>query len=92
MSTQIQTDNVAAPTLAVADFLDKEPPEVKEAKLLAIRYRLPYIDLLPTEGESPVDIDELAKLPVDMMLRDQLVPLAPDGNNLPVAMAAPNNF
>jgi len=92
MSTQIQTDAVAAPTLAVADFLDKEPPEVKEAKLLAIRYRLPYIDLLPAEGESPVDIDELAKLPVDMMLRNQFVPLRRDGNNLHVAMADPTNL
>ncbi len=92
MSEQIQTEvNVAAPTIAV-EFLDSEPPEVKEARLLANRYRLPYIDLLPTEGPSPVDIDELAKLPVDLMLRNQFVPLRREGNNLHAAMADPSNL
>ena len=93
MSEQIRTqENSAAPTIAVAEFLDKEPPEVKEARLLAMRYRLPYIDLLPPEGESPVDVDELAKLPVELMLRNQFVPLRRDGNNMHVAMADPTNL
>ncbi len=81
-----------APTIAVGDFLDKEPPEVKEARLLAMRYRLPYIDLLPPEDDSPVDVDELAKLPVELMLRNQFVPLRRDGNNMHVAMADPTNL
>ncbi len=93
MSEQVQTENgVSAPTIAVSEFLDKEPPEVKDAKLLAMRYRLPYIDLLPPEGESPVDVDELAKLPVELMLRNQFVPLRREGNNMHVAMADPSNL
>ena len=65
MSEQIQTETVttSAPTIEVPDFIDKEPPEVKNAKLLAARYRLPFIDLLPPEGDSPIDYDELSKLP-----------------------------
>lgn len=93
MSEQTQAEVIkAAPTIAVAEFLDKEPPEVKDARLLAMRYRLPYIDLLPTEGESPVDVEELAKLPVELMLRNQFVPLRRDGNNMHVAMADPTNL
>ncbi len=28
-----------------------EPPEVRAAKELALRYRLPFVNLLPTDGE-----------------------------------------
>ncbi len=80
------------PTVDVTDFLDKQPPEVTEAKALALRYRLPFIDLLPPEQESPIDYDELAKLPVDLMLRNQFVPLRREGNNLHAAMADPSNL
>ena len=76
----------------MSEFLDKEPPEVTEAKQLAHRYRLPFIDLLPPEQASPVDHDELARLPVDLMLRNQFVPLRRDGNNLHAAMADPTNL
>ena len=94
MSEQIQTETVttSAPTIEVPDFIDKEPPEVKNAKLLAARYRLPFIDLLPPEGDSPIDYEELSKLPVDLMLRNQFVPLRREGNNLHAAMADPSNL
>lgn len=93
MNEQVNTNPaISAPTIAVADFLEKDPPEVREARALAMRYRLPYIDLLPPEGESPVDVDEIAELPVDLMLRNQFVPLRRDGNNLHVAMADPTNL
>ena len=94
MSAQIpsETTTNAAPRIEVADFLDKEPPEVKEAKLIAARYRMPFIDLLPPEGVSPIDHDELAKIPVDLMLRNQFVPLRREGNNLHAAMADPTNL
>src|SRR3954451_213477 len=69
-----------------------EPPEVKEAKMLARRYRLPFIDLLPPEEASPIDHDELLKLPVDLMLKNQWVPLKREGNNLHAAMADPTNL
>ncbi len=93
MNEQVNTEKtVSASTIAVADFLDKDPPEVKEARALAMRYRLPYIDLLPPEGDSPVDVHEVTRLPVDLMLRNQFVPLRRDGNNLHVAMADPTNL
>ena len=94
MSEQIQTEtaNISSPKIEIADFLEKEPPEVTEAKAVATRYRLPFIDLLPPEQPSPIDHDELAKLPVDLMLRNQFVPLRREGNNLHAAMADPTNL
>src|ERR1035437_5994809 len=92
MSEQTEAIHTSTPNITVADFLDKEPPEVTEAKALAARYRLPFIDLLPPEEASPVDVDELAKIPVDLMLRNQFVPLRRDGKNLHAAMADPTNL
>jgi type IV pilus assembly protein PilB len=91
-STQNNPSTTGAPMIEVADFLDKEPPEVKDAKLIAARYRMPYIDLLPPEQPSPVDHDELGKIPVDLMLRNQFVPIRREGNNLHAAMADPTNL
>jgi type II secretory ATPase GspE/PulE/Tfp pilus assembly ATPase PilB-like protein len=92
MTQRTQTNVAAAPTIGVAEFLDKEPPEVKDAKELAERYRLPFIDLLPPEQPSPVDIEQLARIPVDLMLRNQFVPLKREGRNLHAAMADPTNL
>ncbi|CAN5785048.1 GspE/PulE family protein [soil metagenome] len=72
--------------------LENEPPEVIEAKQLASRYRLPYIDLLPPDEESPIDYQELAKIPVELMLRNHFVPLRREGRNLHAAMADPTNL
>ena len=80
------------PAVSAVDFLENEPPEVKEAKALARRYRLPYIDLLPPDQESPIDYEELAKIPVDLMLRNHFVPLKKEGRNLHTAMADPTNL
>lgn len=82
---------VAPPTIST-DFLENEPPEVREAKALARRYRLPYIDLLPPDQESPIDYDELTKIPVDLMLRNHFIPLRREGRNLHAAMADPSNL
>src|SRR3954447_1719145 len=84
-------ETVTAPVMSVG-MLDKEPPEVTEAKSLAKRYRLPFIDLLPPEGESPIDHAVLTSLPVDLMLRNQFVPIRREGNNLHAAMADPTNL
>ncbi len=94
MNTTIdsETTPTSAPKIDVANFLDKEPPEVTEAKALAKRYRMPFIDLLPPEGASPIDIEELARIPVDLMLRNQFVPLRRDGSDLHAAMADPTNL
>jgi type IV pilus assembly protein PilB len=68
------------------------PPEVRAAQELARRYRLPYVDLLPPGGESPIDYDLLAELPVDLMVRYQFVPLRREGTHLHVAMADPTDL
>lgn len=69
-----------------------EAPEVSKAKQLARRYRLPFIDLLPPDKESPIDYNELAKIPVDLMLRNHFVPLKRVGSKLHVAMSDPSNL
>ncbi len=84
--------NPSSPKIEISDFPENEPPEVVEAKQLARRYRLPYIDLLPTEGASPIDYAELATIPVEMMLRSHFVPLKRDGAGLHAAMADPTNL
>ncbi|MDQ2856367.1 MAG: GspE/PulE family protein [Acidobacteriota bacterium] len=71
---------------------EHEPPEVRAAKELALRYRLPYIDLLPHEGESPIDYKLFTEVPVDLMVRHQFVPLRRDGRGLHIAMADPTDL
>ncbi|MBC7912225.1 MAG: type II/IV secretion system protein, partial [Pyrinomonadaceae bacterium] len=71
---------------------DHEPPEVRAARDLARRYRLPYVDLLPPVGKSPIDYAVLAELPVDLMVRHQFVPLRREGRRLHVAMADPTDL
>ncbi len=71
---------------------DHEPPEVRTARQLARRYRLPYVDLLPPAGESPIDYAILAEIPVDLMVRNQFVPLRREGKRLHVAMADPSDL
>lgn len=83
---------ISSPKIELSDFLENEPPEMTEAKALAKRYRLPFIDLLPPEQPSPVDVDEIANIPVDLMLRNQFVPLKRNGRELHAAMADPTNL
>jgi type IV pilus assembly protein PilB len=71
---------------------DHEPPEVRAARELAARYRLPYVDVLPPDGPSPIDYAILAEIPVDMMVRHQFVPLRREGRRLHVAMADPTDL
>jgi type II secretory ATPase GspE/PulE/Tfp pilus assembly ATPase PilB-like protein len=71
---------------------NQEPPEVSAARDLARRYRLPYVDLLPHNGDSPIDYTLLSELPVDLMLRHQFVPLRREGKRLHIAMADPTDL
>jgi type IV pilus assembly protein PilB len=71
---------------------NQEPPEVSTARDLARRYRLPYVDLLPHNGDSPIDYTLLSELPVDLMLRHQFVPLRREGKRLHIAMADPTDL
>ncbi|HYE65732.1 MAG TPA: hypothetical protein VD966_09115, partial [Pyrinomonadaceae bacterium] len=69
---------------AIEDWLQNvtaqdEPPEVVEARELARRYRYRYVDLLPSNGESPISTELLNELPIDLMLRYQFVPLRREG-------------
>lgn len=93
MENQTNGNSVAtAPTINLTNTLENDPPEVVEAKQIARRYRLPYIDLLPPDKESPIDYEELARIPVDLMLRNHIVPLRREGRNLHAAMADPTNL
>jgi type IV pilus assembly protein PilB len=69
-----------------------EPPEMLEAKDLARRYRLPFVNLLPQDGESPIDYSLLSEVPVDLMLRHQFVPLRRENGKLYIAMADPTDL
>ncbi len=86
------TATATLPATVTVNSADKEPPEVAEAKALARRYRLPYIDLLPPDKSSPISYEELAGIPVELMLRNQFVPLRREGRNLHVGMADPTNL
>jgi type IV pilus assembly protein PilB len=81
-------DGLEADPIAAASL----PPEVRAAQELARRYRLPYIDLLPLEGDSPIDYALLGEIPVDLMLRHQFVPLRREGRRFHVAMADPSDL
>jgi type IV pilus assembly protein PilB len=74
------------------DAGDHTPPEVRAALSLARRYRLPYVDLLPPVGESPIDYALLGDIPVDLMVRHQFVPLRREGKRLHIAMADPTDL
>ena len=69
-----------------------EPPEVRQARELASRYRLPFVNLLPQDGESPIDYSLLSELPVDLMVRHQFVPLRRENGKLHIAMADPTDL
>ena len=74
------------------DFDEHLPPEVKAARDLARRYRLPFVDLLPPDRESPIDYTLFTEVPVDLMVRHQFVPLKRDEKGLHIAMADPTDL
>ena len=53
---------------------------------------MPYVDLLPPDSEAPIDYEELARIPVELMLRNHFVPLRRAGRELHCAMADPTNL
>ncbi len=71
---------------------EHQPPEMKAARELARRYRLPFVDLLPPDRESPIDYDLFTEVPVDLMVRHQFVPLKRDQKGLHIAMADPTDL
>ncbi|MDT4967532.1 MAG: type pilus assembly protein PilB [Acidobacteriota bacterium] len=82
-------------TAAIEDLTlatESDPPEVQEAREMARRYRLPYVNLLPHDSDSPIDYSLLNEIPVDLMLRHQFVPLRRDGKRLHLAMADPTDL
>src|SRR5213594_570564 len=63
-----------------------------QAKALARRYRLPFVNLLPQDGDSPIDYSLLSEIPVDLMVRNQFVPLRRENGKLHIAMADPTDL
>src|SRR5688500_19550263 len=82
---------VVSPIENVDQNGDHEPPEMKAAKELARRYRMPFVDLIPPDRESPIDYQLFTEVPVDLMVRHQFVPLERDDKGLHIAMAAPTD-
>src|SRR5215213_3051400 len=91
---QADTPPTATPAPPAAALSDDghTPPEVRAALSLARRYRLPYVDLLPPAGDSPIDYALLGEIPVDLMLRHLFVPLRREGRRLHIAMADPTDL
>src|SRR5207247_10418220 len=69
-----------------------DPPEMRQAKALARRYRLPFVNLLPQDGDSPIDYSLLSELPFDQMLRNQFVLLRREIGTLHIALAVPTEL
>src|SRR3989442_3805299 len=99
--TEEQTDAVAAdaikgmtPASDDATLVPEtnDPPEMRQAKALARRYRLPFVNLLPQDGDSPIDYSLLSEIPVDLMVRNQFVPLRRENGKLHIAMADPTDL
>jgi type IV pilus assembly protein PilB len=93
MSASLEdTTTASRPADAGGASAQNLPPEVRAAMELAARYRLPYVDLLPPDGESPIDYALLSEIPVELMVRNQFVPLRREGRRLHVAMADPTDL
>jgi type IV pilus assembly protein PilB len=93
--TEDEATQTSAPVIGVGSIGtedEHQPPEVRAAKELARRYRLPFVELLPTEGESPVDYTLFNEIPVDLMVRHQFLPLKKDARGLHLAMADPTDL
>ena len=93
--TEDEATKTSAPVIGVGSLGtdgEHQPPEVRAAKELARRYRLPFVELLPTEGESPVDYTLFNEIPVDLMVRHQFLPLKKDARGLHLAMADPTDL
>lgn len=78
--------------LNLSAISEEDPPQVREAKDLARRYRYPYIDLLSPSSKLPIQDGLMNEVPVDLMLRFQFVPLRRDENRLHVAIADPTDL
>src|SRR5438128_2155788 len=98
--TEDQTDSNGAEVIKSSGSPDDpsplpetaEPPEVSAARDLARRYRLPFVNLLSQDGSSPIDYSLLGELPVDLMVRNQFVPLNRENGKLHIAMADPTDL
>ena len=61
---------------------------VREARLLAERYRYPYIDL----ESAHIDSDLFRSIPVELMFRHNFVPMAERNGSLEIAIADPRRL
>ena len=95
-STTLASQDTTAATVLSDEQLSPgdvhEPPEVRTARELARRYRLSFVDLLPTDQQSPIDYALFNEIPVDLMVRHQFLPLKRDGKGLHIAMADPTDL
>jgi type IV pilus assembly protein PilB len=74
---------------AVVDDARRQQSE-EHARGVAARYRLTYVDL--RDPKIKIDYALVERLPVDFLVRNQVVPLESDGAVLPFAVADPSNY
>ncbi|MEP7272034.1 MAG: GspE/PulE family protein [Acidobacteriota bacterium] len=72
---------------ATTELIDRTS-ETEEAKRIAARYRLNFIDL----DEMAVDYTLVQQLPVDLMLRHRFVPLREENGYTVIAMVDPSDL
>src|SRR5206468_99651 len=62
----------------------------EQAREIARRFRLKYVDL--RDPNVKIDYALIEQLPVDFLVRNQVVPLEADGGLQPFAVADPGNY
>jgi type IV pilus assembly protein PilB len=87
-STEYGAGAAMPPVQEAPEPVSAKSAEEAQARELAHRYRLEYVDL----GTIEVDYRIIHELPVDLMLRNNFVPLSRDGNTLHIAIADPANL
>src|SRR6478672_12862641 len=74
------------PVVAPGIFTAEEQHDRDNARRLAERYRVPFIDLL----EQRIDPELFRTIPADLMFRYNFVPLVVHNNTLVIAVADPS--
>src|SRR3954469_4541905 len=81
---ELYADTGAAPQRTAAELA----AEVAEARRLADRYRLPFLDL----AHFNIDHDLFRTIPADLMLRYNFVPFRREGNALAIIVSDPRDL
>src|SRR5437870_5946982 len=82
------TTDLYADTAAAEKTVAEQAAEVAEARRLAERYRLPFLDL----AHFNIDHDLFRTIPAELMLRYGFVPYRREGNTLAIIVSDPRDL